>query len=101
MTPGQVKAYTVGMSQKDLLIEKKGRKAMAVTAIPLNAALVVVFQTGLSPLGAPTLRQKSLSSVRFDTDEQALYDAAHALFSLSQHPVIDVLSRKTYELAEE
>jgi hypothetical protein len=73
---------------------------MAVTPNPLNSVLVVVYQTGLSPLGAPITRQRSLNNVRFDAADQALYDAAHALFSLSQQPVIDVLYRKTFKLVD-
>ncbi|WP_075366654.1 DUF1659 domain-containing protein [Desulfosporosinus metallidurans] len=44
-------------------------------------------------------RQKSLSDVRSDAAEQAVYDAAHALFGLAQYPVIDVLYRKNFELS--
>lgn len=74
---------------------------MAVTSTPASSALVVVYQTGLSPLGAPVNRQRSLNSVRFEATEQAVYDAAHALFSLSQYPVVDVLWRKTLKLTDE
>jgi hypothetical protein len=56
---------------------------MAVVEIPLNSTLVVVYQTGLTPAGGPVLRQKSLSDVRSDAAEQAVYDAAHALFGLA------------------
>lgn len=74
---------------------------MAVVATPLNAALVVVYQTDLTPLGVPITRQKSLNYVRFSAAEQAIYEAAQSLFSLSEHTVLDVLSRKTYELTDE
>ena len=72
-----------------------------IRSIPLTETLVVVYQIGVTPLGAPVLRQKSLSGVRFNADEEALYNAAHTLFALSQYPVIDVMIRKTYKLAEE
>lgn len=71
---------------------------MAVVGMPLSSTLVVVYQTGLTPAGGPVLRQKSLSDVRSDATEQAVYDAAHALFGLAQYPVIDVLYRKNFEL---
>ena len=73
---------------------------MAVVGMPLNSTLVVVYQTGLTPAGGPVLRQKSLSDVRSDATEQAVYDAAHALLGLTQYPVIDVLYRKNFELTE-
>ena len=74
---------------------------MAVVVTPLNSALVVVYQAGLTALGAPISRQKSLNYLRFDAAEQAVYDGVHALFSLSQSPVLDVLYRKTFELTDE
>ncbi|EGW41383.1 DUF1659 domain-containing protein [Desulfosporosinus sp. OT] len=74
---------------------------MTVAVAPLNSVLVVVYQAGLTALGAPIKRQKSLNYLRFDAAEQAVFDAAHALFNLSQSPVLDVLYRKTFELAEE
>lgn len=74
---------------------------MAVAVTPLNSVLVVVYQAGLTALGAPIKRQKSLNYLRFDAAEQAVFDAAHALFNLSQNPVLDVLYRKTFELTNE
>ena len=74
---------------------------MAVVGMPLNSTLVVVYQTGLTPAGGPILRQKSLSDVRSDAAEQAVYDTAQALFGLAVHPVIDVLYRKNFELVDE
>ncbi|SHN70564.1 DUF1659 domain-containing protein [Desulfitobacterium chlororespirans] len=74
---------------------------MAVISLPLKAALVVSFQTGLSPSGAPIIRKKTLGHVRFDAAEQDLYDIAHALFSLTDYPVLDVVLRKEYDLVDE
>lgn len=74
---------------------------MAVVGIPLSSTLVVVYRTGLTPDGGPVLRQKSLSDVRSDATEQAVYEAAQALFGLAQYPVVDVLYRKNFELVEE
>lgn len=74
---------------------------MAVVGTPLSSTLVVVYQTGLTPAGGPVLRQKSLSDVRANATEQAVYDAAHALFGLAQYPVTDVLYRKNFELVDE
>lgn len=67
---------------------------MAVVGIPLNSMMVVVYQTGTTPASGPVLRQKSLSNVRSDASEQAVYEAAHALFDLAEYPVIEVVYRK-------
>ena len=74
---------------------------MAVVGTPLSSTLVVVYQTGLTPSGGPVLRQKSLSDVISDATEQAVYDAAQALFGLAQYPVIEVLYRKNFELVDQ
>lgn len=74
---------------------------MAVVAVPLDSVAVVVYQNGTTPAGAPITRTKSLSYVRSDASEQAIYDVAQALFSLSLHPVLDVMLRKNFELIDE
>lgn len=74
---------------------------MAVVANPLNSALIVAYQTGITSTGGPISRLKSLNYVRLDAPEQELYDVAHALFSLSLHAVLDVVLRKNFELVEE
>jgi hypothetical protein len=80
---------------------RKDVKTMAVVATPLNSILVIGYQTGLTPDGSPILRQKSLSDVRSDAAEQAVYDAAQALFGLAQYPVINVIYRKNFELSDQ
>ena len=74
---------------------------MSVFSTPVNSALVVVYQDGYTPEGGPVTRQKSISYVRPDASEEALFEIAHDLFSLSLHPVLDVLQKKTFRLAEE
>jgi len=74
---------------------------MSIIAEPLNSALVATYQTGSTPTGTPVTRQKSLSYVRSDASEEALYNVAQALFSLSLHPLLEVLSRKNFRLTEE
>jgi len=74
---------------------------MAIIAEPLNFALVAVYQTGTTPTGSPVTKQKALSYVRSDASEEALYNVAQALLSLSLHPLVDVLSRKNFRLTEE
>jgi len=74
---------------------------MAVVATPIDSVLTVAYQDGTNSAGAPISRQKSLSYVRADATEQALYEVAQALFSLSLHPVLDVVLRKNFELTDE
>ena len=74
---------------------------MPVVKNPLNTVSIAVYQAGLTPLGAPITRQKSLNYLRFEASEQAVHDAAHALFSLSEHSLLDVLYRVTYQLTDE
>ncbi len=74
---------------------------MAIELLPLKAAMVVSFQTGTTPAGAPVIRKKTLGNVRFDAAEQDVYDVAHALFSLTEHPALDVVLRKEFDLVDE
>lgn len=74
---------------------------MAVVSTPLNSALVVAYQDGVTSAGAPISRLKTLSNVRSDATEEALFEVAQALFSLSLHPVVNVVLRKNFQLTEE
>ena len=73
-------------------------RRMAVIATPLSSTLVVKYQTGTTTAGSPVFRQKSLNDVKADATEQDVYDVVAALFSLGQHPVADVVLRKSFEL---
>lgn len=73
-------------------------RRMAVSATPLSSTLVVRYQTGTTPAGGPEIRQKTLNDLKADATEQDVYDVAAALFSLGQHPVINVLLKKNFEL---
>ena len=74
---------------------------MAVNSIPLSSAMVVSFQTGISPTGVPVIRKKTLANVRFDASEQDVYDVAHALFSLTEHPAMKVILQQNLELVDD
>ncbi len=74
---------------------------MAVVSAPSDAALVLVYQTGLSPAGAPITRQRTLSNIVYNASAQAVFDAAHAIFSLSEYTLLDVYFRRTDELTNE
>lgn len=74
---------------------------MPVIATPFAAALVLVYQTGLSPAGAPITKQRTLNNIDYNASEQAVYEAAYAIFSLSEYTLLDVYFRKTQELTNE
>ncbi len=74
---------------------------MTVVATPSGASLVVVYQTGVSATGAPITSRKTLNNIVYSASEQAVYDAACALFSLSLCPIVKVYFRKTDELTDE
>ncbi|MEL1134542.1 DUF1659 domain-containing protein [Desulfitobacterium sp. THU1] len=74
---------------------------MPVIATPSSAALVLVYQTGLSPTGAPITKQRALTNIVYNVSEQAAYEMAHAIFDLSEYTLLDVYTRKTEELINE
>lgn len=74
---------------------------MSVVSTPLGSTLVAVYQTGLTTGGSPITRQKSLSDIRASAAEQAVYDTAQTLFSLTQHTIVDVIYRKNFQLTDE
>ncbi|MDR3270317.1 MAG: DUF1659 domain-containing protein [Peptococcaceae bacterium] len=73
---------------------------MAVVATPAGSTLVVAYQAGISPDGAPIRKQKTLSHIRSDASEQAVYAAAQALFSLTQYPVETISFRQFFTLSD-
>lgn len=73
---------------------------MPVIAEPSGAALVLVYQTGLGPGGAPITRQRTLSNIDYNASEQAMHEAAHAIFSLSEYQLLEVYIRRTEELID-
>lgn len=74
---------------------------MAVVSAPSGAALVLVYQTGLSPAGAPLTRQRTLNNIEYNATDQAVFEAAHSIFSLSEYTLLDVYFRRTDELTNE
>lgn len=74
---------------------------MSVNAYELGSIVVVKYQAGETPAGAPIIRQKTLNDVKADATEQDIYDVAAALFSLSIHPVVQTILRKNYDLIDE
>ncbi|KUO60326.1 MAG: hypothetical protein APF84_04320 [Gracilibacter sp. BRH_c7a] len=74
---------------------------MAVVSAPSSAALVLVYQTGVSPAGAPLTRQRTLNNIDYNGSDQAVFDAAHSIFSLSEYTLLDVYFRRTDELINE
>ncbi|MCG1024863.1 DUF1659 domain-containing protein [Dehalobacter sp.] len=74
---------------------------MAVVSAPSGAALVLVYQTGVSTSGSPITKQRTLNNIVYNASGQAVYDAAHAIFSLSEYTLLDVCFRRTDELTNE
>lgn len=73
---------------------------MAVTSEELSSTVIVKYQTGTSPAGAPIFRQKTLNNVSMSAAEQDIYDVAIALFTLIKNDVSNVYLRRLFELAD-
>lgn len=71
---------------------------MAVVSNPVDSVLVAQYQTGLSPAGAPIIRQKSFAGIKSDAADQDIYDVASALYSLLQYPLVGVRRDNRFEL---
>lgn len=73
---------------------------MAVNSNAKDTILVVTFQAGLTPLGAPILRQRSFANVKSSATDQDLYDVAAALYGLQDYPLIGVRRDNRFDLTE-
>ena len=63
---------------------------MAVTSIPYNSRLSLVFQKGTDPsTGAPITTTKSFNNVKNTATDQDVYDVAQALVSLQKYSLIE------------
>ncbi len=67
----------------------------------LASTLVLQYRVGVTPAGAPILRQKSLNNVRPDANHDDLYEVAVTLFSLSDYPLNAVILVEKTEIVEE
>jgi len=74
---------------------------MAVLATPAESVLVVTYQIGSNEAGSPITRQKSFPNVRFNAEDQAVYEVAEALFSLVQYPIVSVRRDNRVDLVNE
>jgi len=74
---------------------------MAVTAVPKDSVLVVVYRDETENPSAPVLRQRSFSNVKAEAADQDVYDVAQALFSLQQFPVHAVRRDRRFELIDD
>ncbi|MEL1136093.1 DUF1659 domain-containing protein [Desulfitobacterium sp. THU1] len=74
---------------------------MAVIDKPLTSTLVLKYEDGLTPAGAPRIKQKSLNYVKPDVNHADLHEIALALFSLTDHQLTAVILRDSTELVEE
>ena len=63
---------------------------MAVIASAKDTIMVVTYQVGLTPEGAPKLSQRSFPNVKSGAADQDVYDVAQALYGLQQYPIVGV-----------
>ncbi|WP_243140734.1 DUF1659 domain-containing protein [Dehalobacter restrictus] len=54
-----------------------------------------------APSGAPLTKQRTLNNIVYNASDQSVYDAAHAIFGLSEYTLLDVYFRRTDELTNE
>ncbi|MDP4128203.1 MAG: DUF1659 domain-containing protein [Bacillota bacterium] len=73
---------------------------MAVISSVKDTILVVTYQTGLTPEGAPKLSQRSFANVKADAVDQDVYDLAVALYGLQDYPLINVRRDNRFDLTE-
>ncbi|MCO5385762.1 MAG: DUF1659 domain-containing protein [Desulfosporosinus sp.] len=73
---------------------------MAVVASSRDTVIVVTIQTGLTPQGAPILRQRSFNNVKANATDQDVYDIAAALYELQDHSLIGVRRDNRFDLTE-
>ncbi|MFZ3131291.1 MAG: DUF1659 domain-containing protein [Desulfosporosinus sp.] len=73
---------------------------MAVIASAKDTVIVVTYQTGLTPVGSPKLRQRSFANVKSDALDQDVFDVANALYGLQDYPLISVRRDNRFDLAE-
>jgi len=74
---------------------------MAVIASAKDTVMVVTFQTGLTPEGAPKLSQRSFPNVKSDALDQDVYDVASALYGLQDYALTGVRRDNRIDLAAE
>lgn len=73
---------------------------MAITATSLDSVMIARYQTGVTASGSPVVRQKSFA-VKATATHQDIADVAAALFSLSQHPLLERRRNDCFALEDE
>ncbi len=74
---------------------------MAVTSVPFNSKLSLIFQTGTDPVtGAPIKRTKSYTNVKSTATEQDVYDTAMDLVGLQKYTLLEVQRTDREKLTE-
>ena len=58
---------------------------MAVVRVPSGAVLRLVLQTGVDAQGNPVYRNRNLTNLRTDAQDQDLFDVAQALAGLQEY----------------
>lgn len=66
-------------------INMKGGLVMAVLVIPYDSRLQLSLITGVNPeSGKPIIKKTYFNNVKYDADEQDVYDVANQLISLQK-----------------
>lgn len=73
---------------------------MAVERFRHDSRLQVRYQIGFNEDNEPIYRLRTLARVRWDSDEQALYDVANAIASLQRYLLTEVRLADSSELIE-
>lgn len=74
---------------------------MAVIASNKDSVMVVSVQTGTTEEGSPILSRRTISNVKFSTENQDAYDVITALYELQDYPIISVRRDNRIDLTEE
>jgi len=81
--------------------EKGGGNKMAVTSIPFNSKVSLIFQTGTDPAtGAPIKRTKSYTNIKSTASDQDVYDTAIDLVDLQKYTLLEVQRTDREKLTE-
>ena len=74
---------------------------MAVTVLNNPAGLRLKFDLGKDELTNKTkVKSKTYSNLKYDANNQDVYDVAQALMGLQDYPVLEVLKQDSTTLAE-
>lgn len=74
---------------------------MAVTSIPYDSKLKIVYSLGVNNEGKELKKTKSYSDIKISANDQDLYDVAQVLNGLQENTVIKIVRADEKELTVE